>query len=181
MDLDILYCSQGLFCLIGIAVSDRLCAPVEHFSQLFDSPSLGATLLRLDRADTRGACGFNRGTIGIPKLGTHAHSLELIRKIIENLLAVRGRNGLNWVDQEVANYVSFRIAHFDTHHLSKCVRYGDETDALRLGPLTGLVHFWCVLHKRDRPKVMRRYLDLLLPHVAAASDGGGGSHSRVRD
>ena len=54
--------------------------------------------------------GFNTGTLGIPNLRAHAETLRLIRRIIMNHAAVHGRSALPFVDQEIANYVSYRIA-----------------------------------------------------------------------
>jgi hypothetical protein len=164
MDPDIIYNTDAKSFLIEMAVSDRLSAPMEESATLEQSPSVGASLLQLDNANPRFACGFNGGTIGIPNLPMHRHTLELIRRVIENLLAVRGRRALNWVDQEVANYVSYKIAHFDMNHISRCVRYGGEQTARSLGPLTGLVHFWMAA-RGQRHRAMSDYLGLLLDHA----------------
>jgi hypothetical protein len=169
MDPDIVFNADVLSLLIPMAVSDRLTAPIELFSELGHSPSVGASLLQLDNAQPRYACGFNGGTIGIPNLPMHRHTLELIRRIIENFLALRGREAFSWVDQEAANYVSYKLAHFDLNDVSKCVRYGERATAKSLGPLTGLVHFWrCP--RAERAGIMQTYLDLLLDHAGIPRD-----------
>jgi hypothetical protein len=163
MDPDIIYNTDTKSFLIEMAVSDRMTAAIEVFSGLEHAPSVGATLLQMDHQQPRFACGFNGGTIGIPNLPAHKHTLELIRRIITNFLSIRGRSAFLWVDQEAANYVSYKIAHFDTNQISKCVRYGFEETTTPLGPLSGLVHFWGV-GRDSRPDIMRDYLDRVLEH-----------------
>jgi hypothetical protein len=161
MDPDIIYNTNANSFIIEMAISDRLTAPLELFSPLEHAPSVGASLLQLDNAQPRFACGFNGGTIGIPNLEKHRHTLALIRRIILNFLSIRGRNAFPWVDQEAANYVSFKIAHFDTNEISKAVRYGRDNVTTHPEPRSGLVHFWGVSRK-NRPQVMQEYLDKLL-------------------
>jgi hypothetical protein len=161
MDPDIIYNTDVKSFLIEMAVSDRITSPLELFSGLEHAPSVGATLLQLDHAQPRFACGFNCGTIGIPNIPAHKHTLLLIRQIITNFLDIRGREAFRWVDQEAANYVSYKIAHFDTNHISRCVRYGFEHTKTPLEPRSGLVHFWGV-DRRRRPEIMKEYLDLVL-------------------
>ena len=60
------------------------------------------------------ACGFNGGTIGIPNLKEHAATLGLIRRTIMNYLSLHGRHALEWVDQEAANYVGYKLGTFET-------------------------------------------------------------------
>lgn len=153
--------------LVEMALADTLTAPVEEVGPQRSWPSVGATLLQRDGRDPRFANGFNAGTLGIPNLPRHAHTLRTIRRIIENLLKQEGRESLRWVDQEVANYVSFVAARVDTVAISRFVRYGGGGDAERPGPLTGLVHFWAA-GKADRDQVMARYLDTLREHARAA-------------
>jgi hypothetical protein len=154
MDPDIVFNADVRDMLVDMAVSERLTAPVEEFSKLAHSPSVGASLLQLDNMQPRFMCGFNGGTIGIPNLPHHRHTVQLIRRVIRNYLALKGRHGLQWVDQEVANYVSYKIANFDLSRVSKYVRYGDARGATVLGPLTGLVHFWQIHDRADRAAAM---------------------------
>jgi hypothetical protein len=163
MDPDIIYNTDTKSFLIEMAVSERITAAIETFSGLEHAPSVGATLLQMDHQQPRFACGFNCGTIGVPNLPGHKHTLELIRRIISNFLSIRGRSAFLWVDQEAANYVSYKIGHFDTNQISKCVRYGFETATTPLAPLSGLVHFWGV-GRVSRPDIMRDYLDRVLDH-----------------
>ena len=103
--------------------------------------------------------GFNSGTLGIPNLQAHAASLRLVRRIIVNHGLLHGREALPFADQEVANYVSFRLAHFDTALLSRFVRYAGY-DA-HLGSRCGLVHFWPVAGAAERARAMREYVTRL--------------------
>ncbi|MCB8883464.1 hypothetical protein ACELLULO517_24665 [Acidisoma cellulosilytica] len=172
MDPDIIYNADIQAMLIAMAVSDKLTAPIEVFSGLEHAPSVGATLLQLDHELPRFASGFNCGTIGIPNIPSQLHHLKLIRRVICNILGQRGRSALQWVDQEAANYVSYKIAHFETHEVSKYVRWGFEGPQIPIGPLTGLVHFWGVA-RAGRPQVMRDYLDRVLRHHSLpAADAG---------
>lgn len=153
--------------LIEMAIADRLTAPVESVGPMRTWPSVGASLIQKDGHDPRYADGFNAGTLGIPNLRAGAATLRMIRRLIANLLRIEGRDHLEWVDQEVANYVSFRHAHVDTASLNRFVRYGGAGDAEVPGALTGLVHFWAT-GKHDRHEIMRRYIDVLHAH-----DGSG--------
>jgi hypothetical protein len=166
MDPDIVFNTRVQDMLVAMAVSERLTAPIETFSSLANSPSVGANLLQQDNAQPRFACGFNGGTIGIPNLVHHRHTVQLIRRIIRNYLAIKGRHGLPWVDQEVANYVSYKIAHVDMNEVSRFVRYGDKRASTMLGALTGLVHFWQIHDRQERAAGMLRYLNLLRAHKA---------------
>jgi hypothetical protein len=161
MDPDIVFNAAATTWLIPMAVSERLTAPLESTRSLATAPSVGATLLQLDNEQPRFACGFNCGTIGIPNLAKHRPTLELVRRIIVNYSSLNGRGALSWVDQEVANYVSYKLANFDTNELSRCVRYGNTEDAKTSGALTGLVHFWRV-PREARVKIMEGYIRLLL-------------------
>jgi hypothetical protein len=73
-----------------------------------------------------------------------------------NHSALHGRMALPYVDQEIANYVSYRMAHFDTGLLSRFVRVA--SDDAHLGPRCGLVHFWPVAGAAARVQAMRDYL-----------------------
>ena len=166
LDPDIVINAGLLEMLITIAASDVIAAPLENVGPMRNWPSVGATLLQRDAQEPRFALGFNAGTVGIPNLAVHAHALRMIRRIIGNLLNAEGRESLKWVDQEVANYVSFRLAHVDTVAITRFVRYGGNGDAEIVGPLTGMVHFWNTA-KHDRHQVMARYIDVLRAHARA--------------
>ena len=119
--------------------------------------------LELDKTPPSGCilhmAGFNSGTLGIPNVHAHAETLRLIRRIIANHSLLHGREALPYADQEIANYVSFRLAHFDTALISRFVRYGGE-DA-HLGERCGLVHFWPVPGTAARTQAMRDYVTRL--------------------
>lgn len=161
MDPDIIYDADLSPLLTAMACATRLTAPIEEFSGLEHAPSVGATLLQLDHERPRFAVGFNCGTLGIPNLPMHRHTLELVRKVICNFTAQRGRSALHWVDQEAANYVSYKIGHFETHEVSRFVRYGFWEKPTTTDARTGLVHFWGV-SRHERPAIMRDYLDRVL-------------------
>lgn len=168
MDPDIIYNTDLNPLLVTMACATRLTAPIEEFSGLEHAPSVGATLLQLDLEQPRFAAGFNCGTLGIPNLPMHRHTVELIRKIICNFTAQRGRSALHWVDQEAANYVSYKIGHFETHDVSRFVRYGFGERPTLTEPRTGLVHFWGV-SRHERPAIMRDYLDRVLKALEQAA------------
>jgi hypothetical protein len=163
MDPDIIFNAIVDPMLARMAVSDRLTAPLEDYSKLSSSPAVGATLLQLDNVQPRYGCGFNGGTIGIPNLLIHGATVRLMRDNIQNFLSINGRSAFKWVDQEMANYVGYKLGCVDTNEVSRFVRFGNEQSADKLGPLTGLVHFWDV-PRSQRERVMRKYLDLLLEH-----------------
>jgi hypothetical protein len=136
-----------------IAMSDRISAPLEPPATLATWPSMGAELLQRDFCSPGFAMGFNSGTLGFPNLAAHADTLRLIRRTMTNHAALHGRDALKWVDQEVANYVSYRLAYFDTGLISPFVRqagaYADHR-ARR-----GLVHFDWVPGGEGRVRAMR--------------------------
>jgi hypothetical protein len=146
--------------LRAIACSDRISAPVEAMSPLRTSASVGAGLLQLDGCDPRSMYGFNSGTIGIPNLFEHAHTLRLIGRVIANNAALNGRDSLGYADQEVANYVSYKIGHFDTVLLSPFVRVGWDNSVPR-DNRRGILHFWAVAGSEERADVMTAYLQAL--------------------
>jgi hypothetical protein len=156
LDADII-CDRSIEpILCALAASDRIAAPIEEFSALQNSPSMGATLLQQDGCSPRFAVGFNCGTLGIPNLATHITTLRLIRTVMVNHADIHGRHAQGWVDQEIANYVSYRDAHFDTHLLTRYVRYaGWDNKTATLSGRVGLVHFWPAKDKLD---AMRRYV-----------------------
>ena len=158
-DTDVLFNAPSQKMFIDIACSDRLTAPVEHFSKLAISPSVGAELLQLDNIYSSGV-GFNFGTYGVPNLRDHGVVLQLIRDLVVKYINKNGRDSLPWLDQAAANYVSCKYAGFDTSILTRYVRYGFTNDAYVLGALTGLVHFWGIPRKQ-RLEPMRHYLRLL--------------------
>ncbi len=153
--------------LVAMACARTLTAPLEDVGPLRSWPPVGATLLQRDNREARFARGFNAGTLGIPNLRAHETTLRLIRRIIANLLMQEGRAALEWVDQEVANYVSFVHAPVDTAAISRFVRHGAPHDSETPGPLTGLVHFWAT-GKADRHELMARYVDVLREHARLA-------------
>ncbi len=124
VDTDTIFDADIAPALHAIACSDRISAPHEAHSPLRTWAPVGAGLLQLDGCDPRSMVGFNSGTIGIPNLAGHAHTLRLIGRLITNNAALNGRDSLPYADQEIANYVSFKIGHFDTVLLSRYVRAG---------------------------------------------------------
>jgi hypothetical protein len=145
--------------LHAVATSDRIAAPLELLSTLSASPASGAMLMQRDFCSPGFMAGFNTGTLGIPNLRAHAATLRLIRRVIMNHSALHGRMALPYVDQEIANYVSYRLAHFDTGLISRFVRFaGGDAD---IGNRCGLVHFWPVAGAAARAQAMRDYLTRL--------------------
>ncbi len=164
LDVDIVINAGLQPMLATIAASDRIVAPAENVGPMRTWPPVGGTLLQSDGHDSRFALGFNAGTLGIPNLPVHAGTLRLIRRTLSNILKARGRDALPWVDQEVANYVSYRLACVDTVAISRFVRYGGTHDADTPGALSGMVHFWNT-GKGDRHQVMARYIEVLRAHA----------------
>ena len=85
--------------------------------------------------------------------------MRLIRPIIANHSALYGRGALPYADQEIANYVPFRLAQFDTTLIARCVRVG--TIESHPGDGVGLAHFWGVSGSAVRAQAMRDYQALL--------------------
>ena len=156
-DPDIIFDADIKPALKAISGSDRIAAPIEG-GLLKTFPSMGAALYQRDGFDPGFANGFNAGTLGIPNLQNHAHTLELIRSIIVNHSLLHGRDYHRWVDQETANYVSFRVGHINTHAISRYVRTGfPGTDKSAEGRC-GLVHFWA---SHPKAAVMENYMRTL--------------------
>jgi hypothetical protein len=145
----ILYCDTDIVfdlpiapLLQAIATSRRICAPAEDFSLLARDPSVGAELMAADGAQPRYAIGFNSGTLGIPNLTEHGDALRLTRTILVNRADLLGRRRPGFIDQPIANYVSFRSGHFDTQVLTRFVRYGWPDISRDTAGRCGLVHFF---------------------------------------
>jgi hypothetical protein len=159
IDADVVFDRDVAPMLREIAVSDRIAAPFEPFSALRRSPPSGATLLQRDHCSPGDVAGFNTGTLGIPNLRAHAETLRLIRRIIANHSLLYGRGALPYADQEIANYLAFRLANFDTTLIARFVRVGGTDSHPRDG--VGLAHFWGVAGAAARAQAMRDYLTLL--------------------
>jgi hypothetical protein len=161
VDPDIIFDAPLEPILTKIACLDRIAAPIEDFSPLASAISVGASLVQRDLGDPRLGRGFNAGTLGIPNLAAHGGVLERIRRIIVNHAALNGRKALAWVDQEIANYVAYRSGLFDTHTLSRNVRWGTEATARDAGPRIGIVHFWKPRAAAAKRAAMTAYVEAL--------------------
>ncbi len=161
LDTDVIVDADVAPLLAAIAISPRILAPMEDFSRLSHNPSVGASLIQRAGGSPRFARGFNGGTIGIPNLRTHGASLRLIRTIIANHIELHGRNEFRWVDQEVANYVSFSIANFDTYTMLRYVRFGWENCEHDSTRRIGLVHFFPPRGPMSKNEAMRVYVETL--------------------
>jgi hypothetical protein len=158
VDTDIVFDMAVEPLLRAAATADRIAAPIEP-EPLRTSTFIGANLLAADGCSPRFGNGFNSGTLAIPNLRQHGGTLALIGRILANYAAVHGRTALPWVDQEVANYVSYRIGHFDTTWLSRHVRLASvHTDP---AGRRGLVHFCWVPSGEQRVATMQGYLKQL--------------------
>ncbi len=147
--------------LSAIAMSPRIMAPMEDWHLLAKVESVGAALIRRAGCAPGLTFGFNGGTIGIPNLSSHGYVLEAIRTVIANYLEIGGRDGFQWADQEVANYVAFAVGGFDTATLLRYVRYGWEGEEFLTSRRIGLVHFWPPRGEITKQDAMRTYIDAL--------------------
>ncbi len=164
VDTDTIFDADIAPILRAVACSDRISAPVEAMSPMRTSAPAGAGLLQLDDCDPRWRHGFNSGTLGIPNLFEHAHTLRLIGRIIANNTALNGRDSLPYADQEVANYVSFKTGHFDTVLLAPYVRVGWDS-SVPSDNRRGILHFWTVPGSNERADVMAAYVRALEAHT----------------
>lgn len=168
VDADIIFDRDIEAMLIEVALSERISAPIEMYHPLASHPGVGSTLIQAAGHSPRYAAGFNAGTLGIPNLPEHRKALELIRRIMVNRFDLFGRGNLHWVDQEIANYVSFCSANFDTHLLSKYVRVdgpGMEHDAAQR---IGLSHFWQFGAPEKKLDGMTTYMETLRARILNA-------------
>ena len=161
VDADVLFDRPVAPMLSEVAQSDRICAPAEPWD-LTDSEFVGSHLLADDRClpppDKK---GFNSGTLGIPNMQAHGGTMALIGRTLRNRLAVVGRRSGQFIDQPIANYVSHRLALFDTALMSRYVRL--STKQADPETRTGLVHFCWVPDAGERVATMERYLERLRP------------------
>ena len=155
VDTDIIFDRPVAPMLHAIARSDRIVAPTETKEPLATSYFVGSGLLLEDNCEPGDQYGFNAGTMGIPNLARHAQTLNLIGRILRNRGSIVGRDKLRPVDQPIANYVSFKLAHFDAELISPFVQLARIVP----DPVTrqGLVHF-CWAAGPDKLEVMRQYL-----------------------
>jgi hypothetical protein len=161
VDPDIVFDAPLRPILSKIACLDRIAAPLEDWAPLASEIAVGASLVQRDLGDPRLAHGFNAGTLGIPNLVAHGGVLERIRRIIVNHVALNGRTALAWVDQEIANYVAYRTGLFDTHTISRHVRWGTNTTGQDAGPRSGIVHFWKPKFPAAKRAAMNAYVEAL--------------------
>ncbi|WP_325677167.1 hypothetical protein [Rhodopila sp.] len=145
--------------LESLAMGDRIIAPGMGEAALEWAEAYGGSLLLDDAWDPADLNGFSASVLGIPNLGRHAPTLELIGRIVRNRACLFGRNALSAPVQAVANYVSFRQAQFDTDTLTGVLRRADgvveDEDAC------GMVHFGDMPPGEDRLAAMRSYLCVL--------------------
>jgi len=148
--------------LVDIVASGAVCAPIEDFSPVATSVSVGKTLTELAGIHVGYRHGFNGGTIGINNIAVQEEFLKTTRQIITNTGIVLGRNFNRWVDQEVVNYTGIVMDSVRTDVISKYVRYGyrDGSEYDIMGR-TGLIHFFgrTIEGKVD---AMRIYFDRLV-------------------
>ncbi len=147
--------------LAAVAGADRITALGEHFSPLRTATSVGATLFEEDGMEPGPGHGFNSGTLGIPNLRIHGHTLRLIRRIVMARGLAGGRNSWTWIDQPATNYVAVKTGGFDTAILQKHVRHGFAGVERDTAHARGLVHFWPPRDGRRKLEVMRAYLAAL--------------------
>ncbi len=158
-DADVLFDAPVVPMLHAIARSDRICAAAEPWN-LIESEFVGSHLLADDNCHPApDAKGFNAGILGIPNMAAHAGSLRIIARTLRNRFAVVGRDTVQFVDQPIANYVSFRVAQFDTALLSRFVRLADRFTEPE--GRTGLIHFCWLPDAAGRVAKMEHYLERL--------------------
>ena len=122
VDPDIIFDGDIIPMLAAIAASDRIAAPVERQSLLRTFPAFGSSLLQQDGARPNLAAGFSTAAFGIPNILDHRDTLTQIRRIIVNRSDRFGRNEPDWLEQEVANYVAYKLGSVDTHLISSFLR-----------------------------------------------------------
>jgi hypothetical protein len=156
VDTDIIFDRPITPMLYAIAQSDRIAAPMEPHASLAESVFVGSNLLLDDGCDPGSSMGFNSGTLGIPNLGRHSHTIELIGRILRNRASILGRHSMPVAEQPIANYVSFRLANFDTDLITPYVRLsGDTVDPQ---DRQGIVQFCWVPGTDKRVEAMGDYL-----------------------
>jgi hypothetical protein len=165
MDADVVFDTAIEPMLCAVARSDQLSAPLEPFSPMRSAPCAGSGPIQLEGLSPGFAVGCNFGTVGIPNLPAHAATLRLIRTIMMTHAALHGRTALGWLEQEVANYVAFRLTPFGPA-VNPFVRYGGwaNTEPSTDGRV-GLVHFWPASDARAKLSAMqsyRRHIDAAL-------------------
>ena len=160
-DPDMVFDSNLTRMLAAVAASDRIAAPVEHDSYLRSRISVGSELIAEDGFDAFNQSGINAGTLAIPNLIQHKATLELIANILVNRSKIKGREHHKWVDQEVANYVSFRTLTFDQRLVSSYVRYGFKGVEEQASLATGVVHFFPPAKAVAKRSTMETHLNAL--------------------
>ncbi len=167
-DADVVFDTAIEPMLCAVARSDQLSAPLEPFSPMRSAPCAGSGLIQLEGLSPGFAVGCNFGTIGIPNLPAHAATLRLMRTIMMTHAALHGRTALGWLEQEVANYVAFRLAAFGPA-VNPFVRYGGwpDTEPSTDGRV-GLVHFWPALDAQAKLAAMESYRRQIDAAIAAA-------------
>jgi hypothetical protein len=136
----------------ALALASRIAAPRAPAG----AETLGADLVRDDAWDSDDMTGLAGGVLGIPNLGQHGHTLDLIGRIMRNRVSLFGREAMPQAEQAAANYVSFRLGPFDTGLITPFLRNAD--DAVEEVAPAGLVRFAAIPAGEERLARMRRYL-----------------------
>jgi hypothetical protein len=167
-DADVVFDTAIEPMLCAVARSDQLSAPLEPFSPMRSAPCAGSGLIQAEGLSPGFAVGYNFGTVGIPNLPAHAPTLRLIRTIMMTHAALHGRTALGWLEQEVANYVAFRLTPFGPA-VNPFVRYGGwpNTEPSTDGRV-GLVHFWPALDAQAKVAAMQNYRQRIDAAVATS-------------
>jgi hypothetical protein len=139
-----------------LALSDRIAAAAAPAGAVGSTPGFGGDLLREDAWDPTDIEGVSTAVLGIPNLGQHAHRLELIGRILRNRASLFGRDGPAEGEQATANYVSFRLADFDTRLITPYLRNASTVTA-EVEP-AGMMHFGAIAAGAERLALMREYL-----------------------
>ena len=144
LDPDIVFDRPVEDMLVAALVTEQICAPLEDWHRLKTHPPVGATLIQLDQLEPGSyAAGFNGGTIVIPNTADprHRRSFELVARTITHVGLKFGRGFNPWADQEVANYIAYKVGGWNTAALTRFVHY-IENDAGQDYNRSGLTHFW---------------------------------------
>lgn len=144
LDPDIVFDRPVEPMLVEATASGKICAALEDFHRLKTHPAIGAGLIQLDHIEVSSyAAGYNGGTIIIPntKNDVVRDFFDIARRTITNIGKSYGRGFNVWVDQEVINYLSYKIYNVDTSCISKYAKYVSN-DPKTLRDVSGFVHFW---------------------------------------
>ncbi|MDI2112804.1 glycosyltransferase [Commensalibacter nepenthis] len=163
-DLDIIFDKDIYEFLQEAATAKQCSAQIEPYNLIQDCTSTGGVLFQQDTFDIPKTEGFNSGILLIPNMKYHKNSFKTAFKTINNYTSTYGRFSIPYPDQNVLNYVLYKLQDFNPSPVTERTQVGGDaivtlTRKLDHNNPKGFVHFWNSYNKSED---MKNYMDAYL-------------------